>query len=303
MPQQSRLDVFKYAPHHDEYLSTITEPDPNAKTRRDVAQCYIQTCGLNMWDRHNPINLQRFYALMRVNMKYAATTAETYLMYVIRYIGHSVHEPRVRDVIKLAKRRSAIDEPVRTVRISDESDVLQKVLTFPELERRGAILMLATGARCRDVARLKPQEVLVDSSSGTYKLQISFSETKQHKSRNSWVTIQYPTATLRDEFKEVLQRCMNSPGSPCEGLNTDRLNRMLHAAGLPDTTKGLRLQMHARLAQFLETTGSPVPMHRFTGHKSDAWVSSYDRSRHLNKARRALGVGGAKPSAGKVANS
>jgi len=48
MPPPSRLDVFKYAPHYDEYLSTITDPDPNAKTRRDVAQCFIQTCGLNM---------------------------------------------------------------------------------------------------------------------------------------------------------------------------------------------------------------------------------------------------------------
>jgi hypothetical protein len=303
MPPPSRLDVFKYAPHHDEYLSTVTEPDPNAKTRRDVAQCFIQTCGLNMWDQRNPINLRRFYALMRVNMKYAATTAETYLMYVIRYIGHSVHEPRVRDIIKLAKRRSAIDEPVRTVRISDETEVLKKVLAFPELERRGAILMMATGARCRDVARLKPQEVLVDPSDAAYKLQVSFSETKQRKARNSWVTIQYPTAILRDEFKEVLQRCMTSPGSPCEGLSTDRLNRMLHAAGLPDTTKGLRLQMHERLSQFLETTGSPVPMHQFTGHKGSAWLSSYDRLRHLDKTRRALGVGGAKPSAGKVKNS
>ena len=48
MPPPSRLDVLKYAPHYDEYLSTITDPDPNAKTRRDVAQCFIQTFGLNM---------------------------------------------------------------------------------------------------------------------------------------------------------------------------------------------------------------------------------------------------------------
>jgi len=94
------------------------------------------------------------------------------------------------DTIKLAKRRSAI--PVRTVRISDEAEVLKKVLTFPELERRGAILMMATRARCRDVERLKPQEVLVDPSGGAYKLQVSFDETKQRNARNSWAPSSTP---------------------------------------------------------------------------------------------------------------
>jgi hypothetical protein len=123
----------------------------------------------------------------------------------------------------MAKRQAVIDEPVRTVYHLRR---VRSIAQGPDLPRTGASRSDFDGGYWRMVqrrGRLKPQEVLVDNTSGTYSHQVSFSETKQRKARYSWVTIRFPSATLRGGFKAVLERCMARERNPCEGLNTDRM--------------------------------------------------------------------------------
>ena len=145
-----------------------------------------------------------------------------------------------------------------------------------------------TGARAKDVSQIQADELIAIRNGDTDEVtvEIAWSETKTRKDYSARKVIKYPAALTKGELGEVLLECFSLGTAPCPTVTASDVNRVLRRAGLPDTSKCLRIDNYRRTKKHLEETGSQLKLHDLSGHFSDETLdSTYMRAEFLNRNR------------------
>jgi hypothetical protein len=283
--QRPSLTFFSLTEDLDVWFNDQEPHDPNAESRRRLIAMYsdmLVGSGLTAAE-----GLPRFYAGLRTRCRLGALTSRTYVNYVI--CGHPDLHPRmtaVRRVRKMANRLAAIEAPPRPVQVETEEHLIASVLRMPEGPvRRAAILMLCTGARCADVARLKAHEIVVhEAPNATTRLEIAWAEQKARKDYGARVTIAYPSAIIGDTMTRMLTEISDLDEAPCPGVKAEQVNVALRVAGVKATTKSFRVRYISDVDRHLRDTNSTTPLHALTGHHSAAIPAAVYRRAHVLEA-------------------
>ena len=278
-----KLEGFQITDELEEWFASRQPADPNRRNRERVVKIF-QFC-INESNKTPLDGLRGFYAGMRVRRNLAPSTCCTYVKYVIAALNLPRGDSRVREVLRVAARESARSDPVRPCLVAPRAELIAGVYNLPlGPDRRAATIMLATGARCADVAKLKQDEVFVDETAdaGTL-LEIAWSEQKARKTYGTRITIRYPSALIGGEVKTLLREVAGCTGPPCLGVTPATLNAALANAGVNATTRSFRVCFIDEAYAHLEREGYR-PIHTLTGHKSDA-IPSAVYGRHATRQR------------------
>jgi integrase len=232
--------------------------------------------------------LSRSYAGLRSVCLLSPLTARTYLNYAIGGLRLSPALREVREVRKLANRLAAVEAPVHPVTVMASDDPVLAIARMPSgPEKRAAVLMLSTGARCADVAKLQADEIVVeDSTHARPRLQIAWCETKARKDYGARITISDPSALVGTILSGMLLEMARARGAPCPGVTAHGVNRALKAVGSKASTRSFRVAFVSRAREHLDATESARSLSTLTGHYSDAVLSAvYERHAVLARSR------------------
>lgn len=273
-PLRPQLCVFELTEELEEWFREHEPHDANRNTRERVIRIFNQ-CTADRGISHVD-GLRRFYAGMRTCCLLAASTACTYLKYIVYGLKLPTRNSVVRGVLRVANLESARCDPVRPCHVAPKAKILHGVSQLSDGPvRRAAILMLATGARCADVAKLQRDEVFVEESGNSKTLlQVAWSEQKARKSYGCRITIRYPEALIGGALAAMLHEVAGYNGSPCAGVTFSDVNAAMREVGVKVTTRSFRVCYIEAAYCYLEEEGSGRPVWTLTGHKSDAIPSS-----------------------------
>ena len=233
--------MFVLRPSLERWYEEHRPTDINAGTRQRVVRHFTEIAARA---RKEPVDaLRGFYAGLRTECLLAPSTCCTYVKYVINDLRLPRHHYRVRDVLRVAELEHARATPVRPCMVAPEEALLDGVRALePGPIRRAAILMLATGARCADVAKLRRDEVFVEEQTDeSTRLHVAWSEQKARKSYSQRTTIRYPSALIGSQVTELLQEVAGYDGAPCVGVTATKVNAALSEAGVDATTRTFRV--------------------------------------------------------------